>query len=49
MSMKSRILCCFVAGIFLMTLVNARAAQGKAAASTADGPAGYVRAACAHP
>jgi len=39
MSMKSRILCCFVAGIFLMTLVNARAAQGKAAASTADGPA----------
>jgi protein involved in polysaccharide export with SLBB domain len=39
MSMKSRILCCFGAGIFLMTLVNARAAQGKAAASTADGPA----------
>jgi polysaccharide export outer membrane protein len=37
--MKSRILCCFVAGIFLMTHANARAAQGKAAASTADGPA----------
>jgi polysaccharide biosynthesis/export protein len=35
--MRSRILCYFGAGIFLLTAVYARAAQGKPAASTADG------------
>ena len=33
--MRSRILCCFGAGIFLVTAVYARAAQAKPAASTA--------------
>jgi polysaccharide export outer membrane protein len=35
--MRNRILCCFAAGIFLVTVANARAAQGKQAAGTLDG------------
>src|SRR5882762_5414480 len=36
MSMRSRILCYFGAGIFIVTAVYAHAAQGKPAASTVD-------------
>src|SRR5205814_9542363 len=36
MSMKSRIVCCFAAGIFLVTTIRAQTAEGTQAASTTE-------------
>jgi polysaccharide export outer membrane protein len=41
--MRNRILCCFGAALFLVTVANARAAQGKPAASKPEGPTAAPR------